>query len=535
MGKTGKWIRSFLTGKKEKEKHREKVQTRSNQSSTFTTENPTTPIVIPPTNPKEKRRWSFRRSAATKDLNSVDSNATSPPVVQTMLEYEKEQKKHAMAVAAATAAAADAAIAAAQAAATVIRLTAAATERTSAVEEAAVIKIQSFFRSYLVHILAYLQGYTGLSELHPCTIFPATARKALCALRGLVKLQALVRGHLVRKQATATLRCMQALVTVQARARAQRIRVSEEAQPLTQRPSIYRNSPQDNRLSFVHIQEMDRCMEDNIKIVEMDLGESRGSTKSRNSYSNNPQTERAEHRFSTYSAGHRANSKQDHQPQISPAPSALTDMSPRTCSGHFEEYSFNTTQSSPQCYTAASKPEPARVPFAFPQPEYADSMSHDYAFFPNYMANTESFKAKVRSQSAPKQRPDSGEKQPSRRRASMEGRNVPRSVRMQRSASHVGSTAHGCQNPWSIKLDRSTVSLKDSECGSTSTVLTRPPNMYTSVASFWLPSPKSDCVISLDFYACSPMCFCISFGCLDLMGFPVQNAEATEQLQALQV
>ncbi|CAI0559409.1 unnamed protein product [Linum tenue] len=448
MGKRGKWLKNLLTGKKDKDKEKQRGNfdngekergVISCQESTGNgVENPaTTPICHPPTTPKEKRRWSFRRSSATGMANPGDqaspSAAAATPPAQ--LVPEDDQKKHAMAMAAATTAAADAAVAAAEAAAAVIRLTA---ERNSAIEEAAAVMIQSVFRSYL-------------------------ARKALRALKGLVKLQALVRGHLVRKQATATLRCMQALVALQAKALAQRIRTSEDGKPPVsggQRPySSHRRSTQENRYRPANYDSDRGGMEENIKIVEMDLGASKGSTKSRNSYSSYtpPQPERADRRFSSNFAQ-----------------SDLQEMSPRACSGHFEDYSFGTAQSSPQNYYS-STPKPDLPPFAFPRPDYPESMPYDCNQFPSYMANTESSRRKVRSQSAPKTRPpDSYERQPSatRRRASLEGRNVPRAVRMQRSSSHVGAAGQNYQFPWAIKLDRSSVSLQDSECGSSSTVLT---------------------------------------------------------------
>lgn len=149
MGKTGKWLRNFLTGKKDKEKEK----SATNQNSSNGTEKPTTPIS---TTPKEKKRWSFRRSPATatptasKELNSVESNnnvtASSQAVQTAATDIQSEQRKHAMAVAAATAAAA---VAAAQAAAAVIRLASPASNG-SVEEVAAAIKIQSVFRSHLV-------------------------------------------------------------------------------------------------------------------------------------------------------------------------------------------------------------------------------------------------------------------------------------------------------------------------------------------------------------------------------------------------
>ncbi|XP_010435074.1 PREDICTED: uncharacterized protein LOC104718945 [Camelina sativa] len=377
MGKTSKWIRSLLTGKKERRKENI-IQSECG----FTSSTPGTP--------KEKRRWSFRRSSATgppaacainlKGSSPLPQQPPPPPLppppvpepfVVAILDNEEEQIKDVS-----------------------------ATE----IEEFAAVKIQACYRSHL-------------------------ARKALRALKGLVKLQALVRGHLVRKQATATLRCMQALITLQAKAREQRIRlIGDSTNPRT---SIHKT-----RISNLYHEN-----EENIKIVEMDI----------------------------------------QSKLYSPAPSALTEMSPRAYSSHFEDCnSFNTAQSSPQCFNR------------FKEYYNGDTLSsYDYPLFPNYMANTQSSKAKARSQSAPKQRPAEIYEKPQttgRRRSSMEApRNngVPRAVRMQRSSSQLGSnpTAKDSQQqqhqhhhhqsyPWmAIKLDKSNMSLMESECGSTSTIM----------------------------------------------------------------
>ena len=58
------------------------------------------------------------------------------------------------------------------------------------------------------------------------------AKRALRALRGLVRLKSLMEGPVVKRQAASTLRCMQTLSRVQCQIRTRRIRMTEENQAL---------------------------------------------------------------------------------------------------------------------------------------------------------------------------------------------------------------------------------------------------------------------------------------------------------------
>ncbi|RVW92140.1 Protein IQ-domain 14 [Vitis vinifera] len=137
---------------------------------------------------KSKRwKWVFTR------LKLKQCPALAAPC-RTLTEARDEQKKHAMTVALATAAAAEAAVAAAHAAAEVVRLTGTPQSYHTCDkrnQNLAAIKIQTAFRGHL-------------------------ARKALRALKGLVRLQALIRGQILRRQVITTLKCLPSTANNQA-------------------------------------------------------------------------------------------------------------------------------------------------------------------------------------------------------------------------------------------------------------------------------------------------------------------------------
>lgn len=94
-----------------------------------------------------------------------------------------------------------------------------------------------------------------------------------------------------------------------------------------------------------------------------------------------------------------------------------------------DECKFATAQSTPRIQSNAPATPAKSV--------CGDSFFRPYTNFPNYMASTQSFKAKLRSHSAPKQRPEPGPKKRLSLNEILAARNSISSVRMQRSFSQV--------------------------------------------------------------------------------------------------
>ncbi|TVU17123.1 hypothetical protein EJB05_33138, partial [Eragrostis curvula] len=392
MGKAARWFRNIL-GKKD--------QTGKKQDK-------------PPPPPTNAKRWSFgkssRDSAEAAAAAAVGGNAAiaraaeaawhrSAAAAYGETDREREQSKHAIAVAAATAAAADAAVAAAQAAVAVVRLTskgraAAAAPVLAGGRGAAAVRIQTAFRGFL-------------------------AKKALRALKALVKLQALVRGYLVRKQTAATLHSMHALIRAQAAARAHRTSAGVLPHQLHLPPLIrprfslqerYADDARSEHGALYGSRRMSASIESSSygydrspKIVEVDPGRPKSRSSSRRTSA--PPLADASGSEECWSTSNSVSS---------PLPGYFAAGPPRIAvptSRNFPDHDWcapekarpATAQSTPRYVTP---PTPTKSVAG----GYSPSLSNSGSNGKGYMSSTQSSEAKSRSQSAPKQRPPEARK-----------------------------------------------------------------------------------------------------------------------------
>ncbi|GMP24389.1 hypothetical protein CsSME_00001670 [Camellia sinensis var. sinensis] len=402
MGKTSRWFRALIGSKKSSES-----ESASSSGSGFS--RPT----------KEKKKWGFQRSVNHNDhkIGAAGTKGSQAQASSSAVYVEAiDANKQAIAVAAATAAVAEAALAAAQAAAEVVRLTSGGGTRPATAyvrgslrrRELAAVQIQSAFRAYL-------------------------ARRALRALKGLVRLQALVRGHIVRKRSADMLRCMQALARIQARACANRAHVSESSHSTNKSsqscnlglatPKIYDNqlraygsksdwspilkssqssikikSDVDQERTNLGSNWLDRWMEECTwnSQVDASLKIGRGDDESSDKILE----------VDTWKP--RLNSKISRTAQHVTAcnynDQGLTIFDP------LSRQSTKALKQNPYAWTsensASSRPGSSgrRGSFSPARSKFSRSFFDEYLGYPNYMATTESSLAKIRSQSAPRQR-----------------------------------------------------------------------------------------------------------------------------------
>ncbi|CAN1253676.1 Protein IQ-DOMAIN 22 [Linum perenne] len=472
MGKASRWFRSVLGLKK------------SDQPFPSSSQSTTTPA-----RPKDKRRWSFVKSYRDKDHHYQHPASSSSSVAASEEEQRENPNQRAIAVAAATAAVAEAAVAAAHAAAEVVRMTSSGRSAGNG----------SVFGSS--SSAAYVSGSLGLREDFAALKIQAAfrgylARRALKALKAVVRLQALVRGHIERKRTEAWLQQMQAVLLAQARARVGRIQASESSHSSGGKSShSHYNGPatpekvehgiratksgkyepssllkrtgsrsNDNK-AHSSLRKSDTwdqqqqgpwtstkaTMEDeknSDKILEIDNG---GGGRHQFGHKRRNMFHSANLGFFSDQYSHSFTTSKDTAPTPSPSSGEVQSMYPLEFSHEVDQELYCTAENSPQLYSASSSKGGKRSPFTPTRSDGSRSFLSGFSDHPNYMSYTESARAKARSLSAPKQRPHYERSIPAKR-FSVNGYGEPRSSSAQR-ASAVRASFSSKAYPGSGRLD----------------------------------------------------------------------------------
>lgn len=332
-------------------------------------------LFIPEPKPKsqeksKKWRWIFKR------FKFRHHPAIEPPE-KGLNEATEEQRKHALAVAVATAAAAEAAVAAANAAAEVVRLTHTPHGFRVKNQHAAATKIQSAYRGHL-------------------------ARKALSALKGLVKLQAVVRGELVRRNVVKKLPSMALLAELRPRADQKRVpTLLEYLNQSENRHSLSRKEEMRLQCSTQRTWDMSLVPKDGMEALYLQKQEAMAKRE----------------RMKQYSFSHRER-RNDQSLQ------ELMSQKERRKSSRFDPYvelepkpmTVDASRLGPLRLRSACKQErmeEVSSPFSQPRRSFChvkhrsigdDGSLPSSPVFPAYMAATASAKARSRSLSTPKQR-----------------------------------------------------------------------------------------------------------------------------------
>lgn len=143
---------------------------------------------------------------------------------------------------------------------------------------------------------------------------------------------------------------------------------------------------------------------------------------------------------------------------------------PRRQNQH-KNHSIFMEPSTSEYYVLVSNPTAETTLLSMDPPRHSNFMLEDYPFYPNYMARTESSRAKVRSQSEPKQRPSSSARMKNKQIETVDGMSLPMNDQIQTSLQNL---KHNGNSPWFMKLYQLTKTSKDRDGGSTRRKFSRP-------------------------------------------------------------